>query len=269
MSGQDGIHDRAVTLIGFFDSGVGGLSVMRHALHRVDGRPLLYVADSAYAPYGARDAQQIIDRSCRIGRFLIEQGAGAIVVACNTATAVAVDALRAEFAVPVIGMEPGLKPAARMTESGQVAVLATRGTLHSDRYARLLSDHGDEIVVHERICHDWIEAVEQGDLDSPRTYDLVNAALQPLHAVGVDTYVLGCTHYPFLVPVIRSIVGEQVHLVDPGPAVVAQLRRRLGLSASTDTQSPVRLFSSGNPATLAALAGALVNLEAPCEPLPL
>ena len=190
-------------------------------------------------------------------------------VACNTATAMAVGALRAEFAAPVIGMEPGLKPAAGMTASGQVAVLATHGTLNSDRYARLLSDHGDEIAVHERICRDWVEAVEQGDLDSPLTHHLANAALQPLHAAGVDTFVLALCPLPVLLSVIRSIVGDKVHLIDPGPAVVAQLRRRLGLVASTEIQSPVQLFSSGNPATLAALAHALVNLDAPCEPLPM
>lgn len=255
--------------IGFFDSGVGGLSVLRHALHGVDGKPLLYVADTAYAPYGRRVPQQIVDRCRRIAQFLIEQGAGAIVVACNTATAVAVDTLRSEFDIPIVGMEPALKPAARLTTSGQVAVLATQGTLHSHRYARLLSDHGDEIVVHDRICHGWVEAIEQGDLDSPRTLDLVNAALQPLHVIGVDTYVLGCTHYPFLQSAIRAVVGDRVRLIDPGPAVVTQLRRRLDLQIVGDTLSPVQLFSSGDPATLMDLATALVGLNAPCEPLPL
>lgn len=253
--------------IGFFDSGVGGFSVLRHALRRVGGAPLVYVADSAFAPYGGRDPAQVIARCRLISHFLVEQGATAIVVACNTATAIAVEVLRTEFALPIIGMEPALKPAARLTRSGKVAVLATRGTLTSHRYARLLSDHGRQIEVHERICHHWVEAVEAGDLDSPRVFDLVNAELLPLNQAGVDTYVLGCTHFPFLVPTIRRVLGEAAHLVDPGPAVVDQLCRRLGLPAAAEAPSSVRLFTSGPPQGLCAQAQALIGLTADSEAL--
>jgi glutamate racemase len=254
--------------IGFFDSGVGGLSVLRHALIRTDGSPLVYVGDSAHAPYGVRPPEEVIGRCRAIARFLAEQGAEAIVVACNTATAIAVDTLRSEFDLPIIGMEPALKPAARLTRSGKVAVLATQGTLLSRRYARLLSDHGREIEIHERICRHWVEAVEEGDLENPRVFDLVNAELRPLHRAGVDTYVLGCTHFPFLAPVIRRVVGESVNLVDPGPAVVDQLCRRLVLEGSTERPSPVRLFSSGPPDRLAAHAHALIGLAATGAALP-
>lgn len=254
--------------IGFFDSGVGGLSVLRHALQRLQGRPLIYVADSAFAPYGARPAAEVITRCRIICRFLIEQGAAAIVVACNTATAIAVETIRAEFDVPIIGMEPALKPAARLTRSGKVGVLATQGTLHSDRYARLLSIHGREIEVHERICHHWVEAVEEGDLDSPRVFDLINAELLPLHRAGVDTYVLGCTHFPFLVPAIRRVVGEHNPLVDPGPAVVDQLCRRLALGQTSPKVSPVQLFTSGDSTRLQGHAHALIGLDAGAQALP-
>ena len=254
--------------IGFFDSGVGGLSVLRHALDALGGITLLYVADSAHAPYGARAPQEVLQRCRAITAFLIEQGATAIVVACNTATAIAVERLRAEFTIPIVAMEPAIKPASRLTRSGKVAVLATQGTLSSDRYARLRADHGRYIDVHERICQHWVEAVEEGDLDSPRVYDLLNAELSPLHRLGVDTYVLGCTHYPFLVPTIRAVVGDQVSLVDPGPAVIAQLARRLGLVASGAQRSPVRLFSSGPPAVLEGLAARLIDLHADCRALP-
>jgi len=257
----------APAAIGFFDSGVGGLSVLRHALRRVGGTPLVYVADSAFAPYGGREPQQVIARCRVISRFLVEQGAAAIVVACNTATAIAVETLRAEFALPIIGMEPALKPAARLTRSGQVAVLATRGTLASHRYARLLSDHGRQIRVHERVCHHWVEAVEAGDLDSPRVCDLVNAELLALHQAGVDTYVLGCTHYPFLAPTIHLVLGEAVQLVDPGPAVVDQLCRRLGLSAAVEESSAVQLFTSGSPDRLREQAQALIGLSADSQSL--
>ncbi|MCB1802159.1 MAG: glutamate racemase [Gammaproteobacteria bacterium] len=248
--------------IGFFDSGVGGLSVLRHALDCVGGIPLLYVADSAYAPYGGREQAQVIARSRAIARFLVEQGAQAIVVACNTATAIAIEALRAEFTVPVIGMEPAIKPAAGISRSGRVAVLATAGTLRSARYARLVSDHGRQVTVFERACRHWVEAVEEGDLDSPRVRDLVHAELQPLHAAGVDTYVLGCTHFPFLTGAIRQVVGDEVQLVDPGPAVIEQLRRRLQLETQQAQRSPVRLFSSADPAHLSRSARNLIDLDA-------
>jgi len=254
--------------IGFFDSGVGGFSVLRHALHRVAGIPLVYVADSAYAPYGAREPAEVIARGRTICRFLIEQGAEAIVVACNTATAIAVETLRAEFRVPIIGMEPALKPAARLTRSGKVAVLATRGTLDSHRYARLLSDHGRSIEVHQRICHHWVELVEEGDLDNPRVFDLVHAELLPLHQAGIDTYVLGCTHFPFLVPAIRRVVGDAVNLVDPGPAVVAHLCRRLELGDVGHGISAVRLFTTGRPEGLSRQAAALIGLHGEAAKFP-
>lgn len=257
-----------IAAIGFFDSGVGGFSVLRHALYRVHGAPLIYVADSAFAPYGRRPPAEVIERGRRICRFLVEQGAAAIVVACNTATAIAIETLRNEFAVPIVGMEPALKPAARLTRSGDVGVLATQGTLHSDRYRRLLSIHGREIAVHERVCHHWVEVVEEGDLASPRVYDLVNAELAPLHRAGIDTYVLGCTHFPFLADTIRRVVGDAVQLVDPGPAVVDQLCRRLNLGGTDATGSPVRLFTSGDPARLRAHARNLIGLDAACEQLP-
>lgn len=255
--------------IGFFDSGVGGLSVLRHALDRVVGTPLVYVADSAYAPYGGREQSQVLARSRQITRFLIEQGAQAIVVACNTATAVAIEALRAEFTLPIVGMEPAVKPAAALSRTARVAVLATHGTLRSARYARLVSDHGREVTVFERACRHWVEAVEAGDLDSPRVRDLINADLQPLHAAGVDTYVLGCTHFPFLAATIRNLVGDDVHLVDPGPAVIEQLRRRLQMVPQTARRSPVRMFTSAEPQQLASSARKLIGLDADCHCLDL
>lgn len=254
--------------IGFFDSGVGGLSVLRHALDQVAGAPLLYIADSAHAPYGGRAPAEVTARCRSIARFLVEQGAEALVVACNTATAIAIEALRSEFDQPIVAMEPALKPAARMTRTGKVAVLATPGTLASARYARLLSDHGRAIEVHERPCRQWVEVVEAGDLDSPRVHDLVNAELAPLDRLGVDTYVLGCTHYPFLAGSIRNVLGAEVGLVDPGPAVIAQLRRRLALQSTQATRSTVRLFSSGPPVRLQDHARRLIGLQAQVAALP-
>ncbi len=231
--------------IGFFDSGVGGLSVLRHALDKVCAIPLVYVADSGYAPYGDRSSNAIIARSRHITRFLIEQGAGAVVVACNTATAAAIDVLRNEFPVPIVGMEPALKPAAAATVSGHVAVLATQGTFGSARYAKLRSNHDKQVHVHEQVCPHWVEVVEQGDLDNPRVLDVINASLAPLTSTAVDTCVLGCTHFPFLEASIRRVVGEQITIIEPGTAVVEQLRRRLNLQHCENQRSPLRAFTSG------------------------
>lgn len=237
--------------IGFFDSGVGGLSVLRHALDKVDGQRLLYFADTANAPYGDKSPAWVCQRSREICEFLIEQGAGAIVVACNTATAAAVDYLRTIFTLPIVAMEPAVKPAAALTRSGHIGVLATAGTLGSARYVRLRDRHGAAVSVVERACTPWVALVEELDLGSPHARAMVSAELAPLIAQGVDTLVLGCTHFPFLAETITALLGPDIHLVDPAPAVVQQLRRRLGLVASpTTVPSTLLLFTSGDPQQL-------------------
>lgn len=254
--------------VGFFDSGVGGLSVLRHALDGFCGLPLLYVADSAYAPYGRRPQQEIQERARRITAFLVGQGARCIVVACNTATAQAIEVLRAEFDVPIVGMEPALKPAAGLTRGGGVAVLATPGTLASGRFARLVSDHAGSARVHSLECAGWVEAVESGAEDSADTHRLVADALRPALEAGVDTYVLGCTHFPFLDKAIRSAVGDAVALVDPGPAVVRQARRRLNIDCAGSARSEVRLYTSAAPTRLSEQARRLIGVEALAVALP-
>jgi glutamate racemase len=254
--------------IGFFDSGIGGFSVMRHAIQRLDGRPLIYVADSAHAPYGRRDPDFVRDRCCRISDFLVASGAGAIVVACNTATAIAIDALRERFDVPIIGMEPGVKPAVKASRSGQVAVLATAGTLQSQRYARLLNDHAGSVVVHARACHHWVETVEDGETDSATTQARVDAEVAPLRRSGVDTYVLGCTHFPFLAAEIQSAAGEDARLIDPGPAVIEQLQRCTGITGHPAIPSVVTMYSSGPLAKLEWHAGRLLGQVARAAALP-
>ena len=245
--------------IGFFDSGIGGFSVMRHALESVEGVALHYVADSRFAPYGGRSPDFVLERCYRISRFLVEQGAGAIVVACNTATAIAIDVLRDRFDIPIIGMEPGIKPAATLSRTGHIAVLATDGTLNSVRYARLLSEHARGVTIHPRACHHWVEAVEAGELDTPEIHELVEADVAPLRAQGVDTYVLGCTHFPFLRAPIMAAAGQGAELIDPGPAVVEQLRRRIGVVAEHARTSPLTLHTTGSDIALAAHASRLLG----------
>lgn len=213
--------------IGVFDSGVGGLSVLRHIHALLPHEDLIYVADSGHAPYGRKPRDTIEQRALTITEFLLDQGAKAVVVACNTATAAAVGTLRSRFALPIIGMEPAVKPAATLTRSGVVGVLATTGTLESDRFAALVEQHAQGVEVIVQCCVGLVEQVEKGALDGAETRCMVEGYVLPLLERGADTLVLGCTHYPFVEPVIRAVAGEAVAIVDTGPAVARHLKRRL------------------------------------------
>lgn len=213
--------------IGVFDSGVGGLSVVQHIRRLLPSEDILYVADSANAPYGGKDPEWIRRRCSRIVGYLVEQGAKAIVVACNTATAAAVDSLRVEFDLPIIAMEPAVKPAAEATRSGVIGVLATAGTLESERYAALLARHGSDVRVLQRICHHWVAQVESGEVSGEAVERMVRDDITPLLDAGADTLVLGCTHFAYLRPVIEAVVGDRVEIIDPAPAVARQLARQL------------------------------------------
>lgn len=213
--------------IGVFDSGVGGLSVVQHIRATLPAEDVLYVADSANVPYGEKSPEWIRERSRQIVRYLIDQGAKAIVVACNTATAAAVEQLREEFDLPIVAMEPAVKPAAEATRSGVIGVLATAGTLESERYATLLQRHGSKVRVLERICHHWVEQVESGELEGEAVEQMVRADVIPLLDAGADTLVLGCTHFSYLRPTIEAVVGDKARIIDPAPAVARQLASSL------------------------------------------
>jgi len=216
--------------IGVFDSGVGGLSVLREIRRALPGEDLIYVADSAYAPYGERAGDEILGRALAITQGLLEQRAKAVVVACNTATGAAAQVLRARYSLPIVAMEPALKPAAASTRSGVVGVLATSRTLASHKFVQLLGSHGQGVEVLVQPCPGLVERVECGDLAGPRTRALLEGYLVPLLQRRVDTIVLGCTHYPHLRPLIAAIAGPEVAIVDSGAAVARQLRRRLELA---------------------------------------
>jgi glutamate racemase len=256
--------------IGIFDSGVGGLSVLRHIREELPHENLLYVADSAHAPYGGKAPQEIQARSLALTEFLVGQDAKAIVVACNTATAAAIGLLRERFALPVIGMEPAVKPAVTATRSGVVGVLATTGTLKSAQFAALLESYGKNVRVVTQGCAGLVECVERGELDAPETRELLRHYIEPLLAEGADTLVLGCTHYPFLKQLIEELTAGEVALIDTGTAVARQVRRRIeeaGLAASGDTPGKVRLWTSGNVAQGQQVMEALWK-TAMVEPLP-
>lgn len=213
-------------MIGVFDSGVGGLSVLRHIRAELPGEPLVYLADRAHVPYGPRPASEIQQFSEGITRFLLRQGARLIVVACNTATAAALNHLRQVFPhVSFVGTEPAVKPAAQQTQSGKVGVLATSRTFDSQRYVALMARYGQGIELFEDPCVGLVPLIEAGQIDTPETEQLLQTALSPMLRAGVDTVVLGCTHYPFVLPLIEKIVGTAVTIIDPAPAIARQTHR--------------------------------------------
>lgn len=213
--------------IGIFDSGVGGISVLKHIRQLLPHEDLLYCADSSNAPYGNKSPEFIRERAFSLTRFLADQGAKAIVIACNTATAGAINQLRENFQLPIIGMEPAVKPAVAATRSGVVGVLATSGTLKSAQFAALLENYGQNVRIVTQACHGLVECIERGELDAVSTSALIAKYLKPLLEAGADTIVLGCTHYPFIRPLIEAQLGSGITLIDTGEAVARQVQRRL------------------------------------------
>lgn len=236
--------------IGVFDSGVGGLSVLREIRARLPGEDLLYCADSGHAPYGEKSQDAIRVRSRFLVDFLVGQGAKAIVVACNTATAAAAKSLRTHWPqLPIIAMEPAVKPAAAATRRGVVGVLATVGTLASAQFAALLDSFGRSVQVVTQPGVGLVECVERGDLDGAATRSLLVSHLAPLLEAGADTIVLGCTHYVFLRELVADIVGPEVAIIDTGAAVARQLQRRLadhGLLSAATGAGDESFWSSGD-----------------------
>lgn len=240
--------------IGIFDSGVGGISVLRHIHALLPHEDLLYVADSRYAPYGTKTPEEIQFRCFEIADFLMAQGVKAIVVACNTATAAAIDKMREKYSVPIIGMEPAIKPAAEASRNGVVGVLATVGTLKSAQFAALLESYGRNVNVVTQGCIGLVECIERGELHSAATRQLLKTYCQPLLEEGADTIVLGCTHYPFVTSLIQQIVGENVTLIDTGAAVANHLQKRLaglGLLAQQEVPGIIRFWTNSRNADAA------------------
>lgn len=264
--------------IGLFDSGVGGLSVLRALQRQAPQVALRYVADSGHAPYGERSDEHVQQRSLQIADFLVGQGIAALVVACNTATASAIALLRQRHpALPVVGVEPGLKPAAAASPRGRIGVLATGGTLRSARFARLLAAHRGQSEWHLQACPGLAQAIEQGDPDGDAVRRLVARHCAPLRDAGVDTVVLGCTHYIFVAHHIQAELGPGVRLIDTADAVARQaLGQALGPvhgaapgdapagkvpDDPADPSDPtlVQLWTSGAPAALADFAGRVLG----------
>ncbi len=257
--------------IGVFDSGVGGLSVLRHIQAQLPHENLIYLADSGYAPYGAKPELVVAERSLAVAQFLVKQGAKALVVACNTATVAAIKLLRAHYPdMPIVGVEPGLKPAAAASRNGKVAVLATEVTLGGEKFL-LLRDQvssASKAVFLLQGCPGLVDQIELGEFDSSRTRALLEGYLLPLLARDVDTVVLGCTHYPFVRAGIESILAQagraDVALIDTGDAVARQLARLLAASGCLRPESaaPASLvaFTTASGSALSVAFSSLLGL---------
>ena len=237
-------------MIGLFDSGSGGLSVYREVLKLLPDEDYAYYSDNAHCPYGEKSREYIIDRARFITGFLIEKGCDVIVVACNTATAAAISTLRKEFPIPFIGMEPAVKPAAFLTRNGVVGVLATAGTLSASKYMDTRDMYTDKVKVIEHVGEGFVELVEKGKLDGPEAEMTVRASVEPLLEAGADVIVLGCTHYPFLRPLIQRIAGPEVTVIDPAPAVARHLvtvmeEKGIIKNGVRSENGTLSLFSSG------------------------
>lgn len=256
-------------LLGIFDSGVGGLSVAREIRRTLPSEDLLYVADTAYCPYGGRPLREIVARSSAIGHYLLSRGAKAIVVACNSASGGALEELRARVDVPVIGMEPALKPAAVQSRNRRIGVMATAATLRAERFDRLRANHAGDVTVVSQACPGLVDLVEHGVVEGDEVRNMLEEVLDPLRRAGVDTIVLGCTHYPFLRNAIAGMLGPGVTLIDSGEAVARQTERVLrehGLLARKGRGS-IRVLTTGEVAVVEPVASRLWGEAVKVEPV--
>lgn len=233
-------------VIGILDSGVGGLSVLLEIQKLLPTHNLHYIGDSAWCPYGNKPAEQIQQRVFTITDELIKQGATIIVVACNSATINAVEALRANYPIPFIGMEPAVKPAAAVTKTGSIGILATEASIAGEKFHNLLATHASPkgITVITQPCPDFVTLVEQGILTGPEAEAAIQKYATPMIQSGADTLVLGCTHYPFLKQTIQKIVGNHIHIIDTGQAVA---KRTLSLAPETNNNTPTIHIQTTGP----------------------
>ncbi len=235
--------------IGVFDSGIGGLSVLRAIRQQMPSEPVLYLADQAHVPYGPRPLEEVRRFSVAITQFLLSHQAKIIVVACNTASAAALYPLRKQFPqVAFVGMEPAVKPAAECTRTGRVGVLATPATFQGELYASVVERFARDVRLFTDTCPGLVAQIEAGELDTPATQAILEKALQPMLQQDIDTIVLGCTHYPFVIPLLQRIAGPQVRVIDPAPAVARQVGRLLqaaGRAAPQDPAAPLLFYTTG------------------------
>jgi glutamate racemase len=265
--------DKNITMpVGAFDSGVGGLSVLRCMREELPGEDFIYVADSGHAPYGEKPVEFIEKRAFAITQFLINQHAKAIIVACNTATAVAIAKLRSAFDIPIIGMEPGVKPAIAATHCKIVGIMATTETLKSEKFRTLTGRFCNDCTIITQACPGLVEQVERFDLKGKKTYELLERYVGELLDKGADIIVLGCTHYPFLSGIIQAIAGNGVKVIDTGVAVAREVHRRLelaGILADGSKTGGEHFWTSGDVNNVQDIIRQLWKNDAVVKPLPM
>ena len=236
--------------IAMFDSGVGGLSVLEAVTQLLPNEKFIYLADQSHVPYGSRDLSEIQKFSKEISKFFIERGAKLIVVACNTASAAALEVLRMEFSnISFVGMEPAVKPAAEKTETGVVGVLATRATFQGELYTSGVERFVKDVKIIQDPCIGLVQQIEAGNFEGEETEEILKNALLPMLEENIDTIVLGCTHFPFVFPAIEKIVGPHVRLINPAPAIAKQVHRLLEKEnklANSEKQGKVEYLTTGN-----------------------
>ena len=231
-------------MIGVYDSGVGGLSVWRELVKLMPDEDYVYFSDAAHCPYGPKDPSFIVERACAVTDFFLEKGCNLVVVACNTATAAAISHLRSHYDIPFVGMEPAIKPAILHSKSGVVGVLATAGTFKGKLYLNTLARFSGDVKVIQRVGEGLVETVEKGILDGPEVEAMIHRCIDPMLEAGADHIVLGCTHYPFLQPVIERLAGPSVTVVNPAPAVARQARRLLNKKNEPTQKGSTEFYSS-------------------------
>lgn len=257
-----GVHSPA-SPIGVFDSGIGGLSVYQALRAHLPHETLYYLADQAHVPFGSRSLSEIRRLSTRITEFMLTQQAKLIVVACNTASAAALQALREAFpTIPFVGMEPAVKPAAFSTQSGRIGVLATPATFSGTPYGSLLDRFAQEVTVLEDSCPGLVQQIEIGEWATTNTRRILEKALLPMLSQDVDRIVLGCTHYPFVIPLIKTIAGPEVQVINPAPAIARQVERVLSQQKMLNPEPPQtvdRIWTTGEPSQLSKILPAVMG----------
>jgi glutamate racemase len=259
--------------IGVFDSGVGGLSVLRAMRELMPNESIVYFGDQGHVPYGPRSMEEIQKFSEGITRFLLERHSKLIVVACNAASAAALKYLREKFPdVPFVGMEPAVKPATESTKTGKVGVLATPATFQGALYASVVERFGAGVELFQHTCPGLVTQIEKGELDSAATRNILEDALHPMLEKNIDTVVLGCTHYPFVIPLIQNIVGENVRVIDPAPAVARQVKRLLvaargNLVNGENKKGAAQFFTSGDAQAVKSALGKLLGMDDEVKPV--
>ncbi len=252
--------------IGVYDSGIGGLSVLRSIRELLPHETLIYLGDQARVPYGPRPILEVRQFAEQVLGYLFGRGVKLVVVACNTASAAALHHLRLTFPnIPIVGMEPAVKPAAEHTRTGVVGVLATPATFQGELYASVVERFAQDVTVLQHAPLGLVEQIEKGELDAPATRALLESALLPMLARHIDTIVLGCTHYPFVIPLIQEIVGQGVRVIDPAPAIARRTRHILeerSLLTPEPGTPPIEFLTTGDPAHMRVQIAQLLGLEA-------